>query len=73
MAETLETGELQRYVYDRLQPVYGNRYRRMVEGINKHLIPLGVSIPQTDREIVEEENLVVAQVSTNHDLRSKTR
>jgi DNA-binding transcriptional MocR family regulator len=52
VAETLETGELQRYVYDRLQPVYGNRYRRMVEGINKHLIPLGVSIPQTDREIV---------------------
>lgn len=68
----------------------------MVEGINKHLIQLGVSIPQTDREIVggyfiwltlpsplkgavvaqrakEEENLVVAQVSTNHDLCSKTR
>ncbi|KAI4701123.1 hypothetical protein J4E89_010699 [Alternaria sp. Ai002NY15] len=52
VAETLETGELQRYVYDRLQPTYGNRYRRMVEAINKHLIPLGVEIPQTDREVV---------------------
>ena len=89
MAETLETGELQRYVYDTLQPAYGNRYRRMVEAINKSLIPLGVRIPQTDREVVggyfiwltlpsplkgavvaqrakEDENLAVAQVSTNH-------
>lgn len=24
----------------------------MVEAINKHLIPLGVGIPQTDREVV---------------------
>jgi len=24
----------------------------MVEAINKHLIPLGVDIPQTDREVV---------------------
>jgi DNA-binding transcriptional MocR family regulator len=62
----------------------------MVEAINEHLIPLGVSIPQTDREVVggyfvwltlpsplkgavvaqrakEDENLAVAQVSTNHD------
>ena len=52
VAETLETGELQRYVYDRLQPTYGNRYRRMLEAINQHLIPLGVRVPQTDREVV---------------------
>ena len=87
MAEALETGTLQRYVYDQLQPAYGSRYRRMVEAITERLVPLGVSIPQTDREIVggyfiwmtlpsplkgsvlaqrakEEENVVVAQVST---------
>jgi DNA-binding transcriptional MocR family regulator len=52
VAETLETGELQRYVYDTLQPAYGNRYRHMVEAINKHLIPLGVRVSQTDREVV---------------------
>jgi DNA-binding transcriptional MocR family regulator len=68
----------------------------MVEAINKHLIPLGVSIPQTDREVVggyfiwltlpsslkgavvaqrakEDENLAVAQVSTNHDHVSSSR
>ena len=52
MAETLETGELQRYVYDTLQPAYGRRYRLMVGAINRHLIPLGVCIPQTDRKVV---------------------
>ncbi|KAH9872285.1 hypothetical protein IAQ61_005120 [Plenodomus lingam] len=52
VAEILESEELQRYVYDTLQPAYGSRYRRMVEAINTHLIPLGVRIPQTDREVV---------------------
>ncbi|KAF2849206.1 PLP-dependent transferase [Plenodomus tracheiphilus IPT5] len=52
VAEILESGELQRYVYDTLQPAYGSRYRRLVEAINTHLIPLGVRIPQADREIV---------------------
>ncbi|KAF2124813.1 PLP-dependent transferase [Dothidotthia symphoricarpi CBS 119687] len=52
VAETLETGELQRYVFEQLQPIYGARYRKMVEAINTHLIPLGVRLPQADREIV---------------------
>lgn len=83
----MKTGELQRHVYDTLQPAYGDRYRRMIEAINKNLTPLGVRISQGDREIVggyfiwltlppplkgadvakcakEDENVVVAQVST---------
>jgi DNA-binding transcriptional MocR family regulator len=95
VAETLENGQLQRYVYDKLQPAYSNRYRRMVQAIDKHLIPLGVGIPQTDREVVggyfiwmtlpsplkgavlaqrakEEENVVVAQVSTKREPKSKS-
>jgi hypothetical protein len=90
LAETLATGELQRYVYDTLQPTYCRRYRSIVEVINKELIPLGVRLPQTDRDIVggyfiwltlpsplkgavlaqrakDEENVVVAQVSTEHE------
>jgi DNA-binding transcriptional MocR family regulator len=62
----------------------------MVEVIEKELIPLGVRLPQTDRDVVggyfiwltlpsplkgavlaqrakDEENLVVAQVSTEHE------
>ncbi|KAJ4373194.1 Valine--pyruvate aminotransferase [Neocucurbitaria cava] len=52
LAEALETGDLQRFVYDQLQPAYGDRYRRMVQAINTELIPLGVRLPQTDREVV---------------------
>jgi len=87
VAEIVESGELQRYVYNTLQPAYGRRYRRIVEAITTHLIPLGVRIPPADGEMVggyfiwmslpsslkgavfaqrakEEENVVVAQVST---------
>lgn len=52
MAETLETRELQRYVYDTLQPSYGKRYRKMIATINRELIPLGVQLPQMDRDVV---------------------
>jgi len=90
VAETLETGELQRFVYDTLQPTYCKRYRKTLDAIHKELIPLGVRLPQTDRDVVggyflfltlpdplkgtvlaqrakEEENVVVAQVSTERD------
>ncbi|ORY13863.1 pyridoxal phosphate-dependent transferase [Clohesyomyces aquaticus] len=52
VAETLESGELQRYVFETLQPAYAERYRKMVSAINKYLIPLGVRLPQTDRDVV---------------------
>jgi DNA-binding transcriptional MocR family regulator len=90
VAETLETGELQRFVYDTLQPTYCRRYRKMIAAINKELVPLGIRLPQTDRDVVggyfiwltlpdpikgaelarrakDEENVVVAQVSTAPD------
>lgn len=51
MAEALETGELQRHVYETLQPSYGQRYRTMVGAIKKFLIPLGVEFPQMDRDV----------------------
>ncbi|PVH96705.1 PLP-dependent transferase [Periconia macrospinosa] len=52
LAEALESGELQRHVYETLQPSYGIRYQRMVTAINEELIPLGVRLPQTDRDVV---------------------
>lgn len=84
----METGELQRRVLEELQPAYGKRYRLMIKAINDLLVPLGVRLPQTDRDIVggyfiwltlpdgmdcnilverarEDENVVVAQVSTD--------
>jgi hypothetical protein len=52
IAETLEKGDLQEWVYDTLQPAYRKRYLKMVEAITTELIPLGVGLPQTDREVV---------------------
>lgn len=48
----METGELQRRVLEELQPAYGKRYRSMIKAINDLLVPLGVRLPQTDRDIV---------------------
>lgn len=39
-------------MYDTLQPTFCKRYRKMIEVINKELIPLGVRLPQTDRDVV---------------------
>ncbi|KAJ4288541.1 Valine--pyruvate aminotransferase [Kalmusia sp. IMI 367209] len=52
LAETLASGDLQRHVYETLQPSYGRRYQRIVTAINKELIPLGARLPQTDRDVV---------------------
>ena len=52
MAEALESGELPRHVYETLQPSYGRRYQKMLKAINKELVPLGVRLPQMDREVV---------------------
>ena len=48
----LASGDLQRHVYEVLQPSYGKRYQKMVTAIEKELIPLGASLPQTDRDVV---------------------
>lgn len=52
VAEALETEDLQRYVYDVLQPAYARRYRTMTAAIEKHLVPLGVQLPQSDGDII---------------------
>lgn len=48
----MEDGELQRRVYEVLQTSFGKRYRSMTKAINELLVPLGVRLPQTDRDIV---------------------
>ena len=52
LAEMVASGELQRHVYEVLQPSYGRRYQSMVTAINKELVPLGARLPQTDRDVV---------------------
>ena len=48
----LSTGELEKHIYTILQPSYARRYYAMMAAINRHLLPLGVTLPQSDRAVV---------------------
>ncbi|KAL8639667.1 MAG: hypothetical protein Q9228_003324 [Teloschistes exilis] len=48
----LDTGELDHHIYTTLQPSYARRYYSMMKAIEQHLLPLGVTLPQGDREVV---------------------
>ncbi|KAL9581291.1 MAG: hypothetical protein Q9212_003983 [Teloschistes hypoglaucus] len=52
MTHLLDTGELDRHIYTTLQPCYARRYYSLMEAIEQHLLPLGVTLPQGDREVV---------------------
>lgn len=52
MTHLLDTGELDRHIYTTLQPSYARRYYSLMEAIEQHLLPLGVTLPQGDREVV---------------------
>ena len=52
MSSLLETGDLQRHILQTLQPAYARRYRKMIDAIEEHLVPLGVTLPQSKRAIM---------------------
>jgi DNA-binding transcriptional MocR family regulator len=52
MAYLLEQGKLQDHIAYTLQPAYAKRYHLIMSAIEKHLVPLGVLLPQTGREVV---------------------
>lgn len=52
IADLLESGELQKHIHGTLQPAYASRYRTMISAIEQHLVPLGVELPQSDRDVV---------------------
>lgn len=52
MAAFVESGDLHRHISQTLQPAYEKRYRTMISAIEKHLIPLGVRLPQSDRDVL---------------------
>ncbi|KAI9690427.1 MAG: hypothetical protein M1822_009390 [Bathelium mastoideum] len=51
MADLLEAGELQSRVLTVLQPSYAKRFAKMVSAIEAHLLPLGVTMPQSERQV----------------------
>ncbi|KAL9073543.1 MAG: hypothetical protein Q9157_004709 [Trypethelium eluteriae] len=51
MADLLETGDLQNHVLSVLQPAYARRFFKMVSAIEKYLLPLGATMPQSERQV----------------------
>ncbi|MCJ1479118.1 hypothetical protein MMC13_007802 [Lambiella insularis] len=52
MTELLESGELEKHLHEKLQPAYARRYRAMIAAIKDVLVPMGVTLPQSDRAVV---------------------
>ncbi|EXJ87178.1 hypothetical protein A1O3_04137 [Capronia epimyces CBS 606.96] len=49
--QMLASGTLQRHIFEELQPAYSRRYHRIMRAIEKHLLPLGLTMPQADKDV----------------------
>jgi DNA-binding transcriptional MocR family regulator len=47
----LATSNLKQHVFNVLQPAYHRRFHKMLQVIQQELLPLGVTMPQTDRNV----------------------
>jgi len=52
VTELLNSGFIESHIQDTLQVAYASRYRTLVGAVQKHLVPLGVSLPQSERTVV---------------------
>ncbi|KAK5164581.1 Valine--pyruvate aminotransferase [Saxophila tyrrhenica] len=50
--ELVNGGKLQEFIQHTLRPAYAKRYKLLMKAIEEHLLPLGFSLPQTDRKII---------------------
>ncbi|KAL8851370.1 MAG: hypothetical protein Q9221_003737 [Calogaya cf. arnoldii] len=52
MTQLLSSGDLEKHLYTTLQPAYALRYNSMMSAIESYLLPLDVTLPQSDRDVV---------------------
>ncbi|KAF2420950.1 PLP-dependent transferase [Tothia fuscella] len=52
LSHAIASSELQSHVQNTLQPSYARRYHIMLAAVNRHLVPLGVTLPQTNKKVV---------------------
>ena len=52
MTEFLASGALENHLYGTLQPSYARRYRTMIDAIKDILVPLGITLPQSERTVI---------------------
>lgn len=51
ISDMLAAGILQSHILQQLQPAYAQRYHTMMRAIETHLLPLGLTMPQADRDV----------------------
>jgi DNA-binding transcriptional MocR family regulator len=51
MTEMLKSGELERHIEKTLRPAFASRYQSIMKAIEKHLVPLGATLPPTESNI----------------------
>ena len=51
MTHLLETGQLQAHIAQTLQPAYAARYHILRKALATHLLPLGFTLPRSDRAV----------------------
>ncbi|EMC92401.1 hypothetical protein BAUCODRAFT_77716 [Baudoinia panamericana UAMH 10762] len=52
MTHLLTSGALPKHIRHTLQPAYARRYASLMRAIETHLVPLGFTLPQPNREVV---------------------
>jgi DNA-binding transcriptional MocR family regulator len=50
ISDMLAKGVLQRHILEELQPAYAGRYHSIMKAITEYLLPLGVTVPQPNKE-----------------------
>lgn len=51
MYQLLASGTLQNHIYEELQPAYAKRYHLMMRAVEQHLLPLGLALPQANKDV----------------------
>lgn len=52
MCQLLQSNDLQHHIFQTLQPTYARRYLNMMSAIEKYLLPLGCTLPQSNRDVI---------------------
>ncbi|KAH0827231.1 hypothetical protein AYO21_09079 [Fonsecaea monophora] len=51
ISQMMSTGVLQNHILQELQPAYAQRYHWMMRAVEQHLLPLGVTVPQANKDV----------------------
>lgn len=51
IAQMLKSNVLQDHIEHKLKPAYARRYHNLMTGIQTHLVPLGLTMPQPDKDV----------------------